>query len=404
MDVLQEVLNEAIAELPALFLQNLISKKLHEKGITPPKGLLQKIAEHFLAGNRGPFRYDGGNLPKNVRLRFTDADAEQIEQTIDRFCTTQLPTIITGVARRTATSVLKDLRSRWSNEHTRQEEDLSGFRERLEDRWSKPLSELHMLLTMVREWCQEAHEREVSRKKTHEQFRGLLIRLLVRACQVTDEIICLLENGFADGAMARWRTLHEIAVVAAIISQHGDSIAERYVAHQAVESKKAMDKFLACYKQLGYKPLPARAQKKILRNYEEAIERYGNPFKKDYGWAAAHLKKDGPTFADLERAAGRDQMRSHYQMGNDNVHAGTKSMFIRLGLLDNYTALLAGRSNAGLMEPGQNTALTLTQLAVIVCMKEPNFDDLVVGQIMVTLLDEIPRSFYHADKRPSPGS
>jgi hypothetical protein len=357
------------------------------------------MAEHFLAGNRGPFRYDGRNLPKNVKLTFTDADAEQIEQTIERFCNTQLPTIITGVARRTATSVLKVLKSRWSNERSRQEEDLSGFRERLEDRWSKPVGALGMLLTMVREWCQEAHDRESSRKRTPEQFRRLLIRLLVRACQVTDEIICLLENGFADGAMARWRTLHEIAVVAASISQHGESIAERYVAHQAVESKKAMDKYLACYKQLGYKPLPLRAQKKILRNYEKVIVRYGNPFKSDYGWAAAHLKKDGPTFADLERAAGRDQMRSHYQMGNDNVHAGIKSMFIRLGLPKNYTALLAGRSNAGLTEPGQNAAITLTQLAVLVCMKEPNFDDLVVGQIMVTLQDEIPRSFCHADKR-----
>jgi hypothetical protein len=160
-----------------------------------------------------------------------------------------------------------------------------------------------------------------------------------------------------------------------------------------------MDKYLACYKQVGYKPLPVRAQKKILRNYDKAIVLYGNSFKSDYGWAAAHLGKDRPTFADLEAAAGRAQMRSHYQLGNDNVHAGIKSIFVRLGLLEDYSALLAGRSNAGLTEPGQNAALTLAQLAVLVCMKEPNFDDLVVGQMMVTLQDEIPQSFYHADKR-----
>jgi hypothetical protein len=66
----------------------------------------------------------------------------------------------------------------------------------------------------------------------------ILIRLLVRAWQVTDEILCLLENGFADGAMARWRTLHEIHVVAAVLMRHGESITERYLAHQAVESKR----------------------------------------------------------------------------------------------------------------------------------------------------------------------
>ncbi len=106
--------------------------------------------------------------------------------------------------------------------------------------------------------------------------------MLVRASQVTDEIVCLLENGFADGAMARWRTVHEIGVVAAVLSLHGDSIAERYLAHQAIESKRAMDKYLACYKLLGYKPLLAREQKKIIKAYDQAIARYGKPFKSDW--------------------------------------------------------------------------------------------------------------------------
>jgi hypothetical protein len=222
--------------------------------------------------------------------------------------------------------------------------------------------------------------------------------LLVRACQVTDEIACLLEDGLADGAMARWRTLHEITVVAAVISQHGEGIAERYLAHQAVESKRAMDKYLACYQKLGYKPLTQREQKKIQRNYDKAMTQYGKPFKTDYGWAAFHLKNDRPTFADLEAAAGRAGMRAHYQMGNDNIHAGIKSIFVRLGLMD-YQFLLAGRSNAGFTEPGQNAAITLTQLSVLVCMSEPNFDDLVAGAMMVTLGEEIPRLFAKADRR-----
>ncbi len=89
-------------------------------------------------------------------------------------------------------------------------------------------------------------------------------------------------------------------------------------------------------------------------------------------------------------------MRSYYQMGNDNVHAGIKSMFVRLGLLD-YDGLLAGRSNGGLMEPGQNAANTLTQLSALVCLSEPNLDDLVAGDMMRMLRDEIPRAFYDAD-------
>ena len=171
-----------------------------------------------------------------------------------------------------------------------------------------------------------------------------------------------------------------------------------YLDHQAVESKRALDKYLACYKDLGYKPLPVREQKKILKAYDKAIATYGASFKSEYGWAALHLNNQRPTFADLEKVAGRAEMRSYYQMGNDNIHAGIKSMFVRLGLPD-YDGLLPGRGNLGLMEPGQNAAHTLTELSAIVCLSEPKMDDLVAGDMMRMLRDEVPKSFSEADRQ-----
>jgi hypothetical protein len=309
MNTLQQALEKATADLPALFLQRLIGKKLQEQGIKPPRGFAEKMAAHYLGGNRAPFTFNSRDLPKNVKLTFTKADADEISKALEEFCDTKLPKVIESTARKTAVSVLKTLRERWTGEHARQEEDLNGFRERLRERWGPAVGELRMLLTMSREWCQEALQREETRKKS-EKTRKLLVRLLVRAFQVTDEIACLFENGLADGAMARWRTLHEIAVVATVISQHGEGIAERYLAHQAVESKRAMDKYLACYQRLGYKPLTTRQQKKIQRNYDKAVTLYGPAFKTDYGWAAFHLKSNRPTFVDLEAAAGRAGMRA----------------------------------------------------------------------------------------------
>ena len=90
-------------------------------------------------------------------------------------------------------------------------------------------------------------------------------------------------------------------------------------------------------------------------------------------------------------------MRSHYQMGNDNVHAGIKSLYVRLGLIGDYERLLAGRSNAGLTEPGQNAAHTLTQLAVLICSSEPIVDDNVIANMLVKLRGEIPGSFARVD-------
>jgi hypothetical protein len=399
MRALQESLEEAFKGLPAIFLENLISKKLKEQGTEGPKRLAQKLAKHILSGSSGPLKYGGGKYSGEINISFTEADADELNRAIDRFEKTQVPQILEGIAGRLSKSVLADLKSRWPDEQAQQEAEQLGFRQRMEERWGKPLGQLRMLLTMSREWCEWAHKRNESLKKgKRKQLRAILIRLLVRGCQVTDEIICLLENGFADGAMARWRTLHEIAVVAAVISQYGDAIAKRYLDHQAVESKRALDKYSACYKDLGYKPLRAREQKKILKSYDRAIRKYGPAFKTDYGWAALHLNSPKPSFAALEKAAGRAEMRSYYQMGNDNIHAGIKSMYVRLGLMD-YDGLLAGRSNGGLMEPGQNAAHTLTQLSVLVCFSEPIMDDLVAGDMMRMLRDEVPKSFYRADRQ-----
>jgi hypothetical protein len=399
MHVLQESLDQALANLPELFLEKIISRKLSEQGIKPTKRLCNKLAKHIVSRSGEPFKYRSKHSG-TVSLTFTEADAEEISKGLDNFVKNHLQPVVTGLARQTSKSVLKDLKTRWPEEHALQESDLAEFRRRLEERWGKPLGQLRMLLTMVREWAQSAHSRETPRRKQkNKQLREILIRLLVRGCQVTDEILCLLENGFSDGAMARWRTLHEIAVVAAVISKHGAALAERYLDHQAVESKRALNKYLACYRDLGYRPLPAREQKKVIKAYDRVIAKYGPSFKNEYGWAAVHLKNPKPSFADLEKAAGRAEMRSYYQMGNDNIHAGVKSMFIRLGLLEDYTGLLSGRSNAGMTDPGQNAAHSLTQLAGLVCLSEPKLDDLVAADMIRVLRDEIPKSFWQADRR-----
>lgn len=397
-ETLQQAVNEAIQSLPTLFFEQHIEKKLKEQGVKPPEGFARKVADHLLSGNREPLSFPAAARGKQISLKISNSDIEKIFQQIERFSNEQLPAFIPAMTGKLSQSVLKDLKAKWPEENGLQEADLAGFRERMGLRWGTSLGQLRMLLTMVREWCHNLSLRESHRRKRkNKQTRKLLIRLLVRACQVTDEILCLLENGFADGAMARWRTLHEIAVVAAVILQYGNEITERYINHQAVESKRALDKYNASAPSLGYKPIPARAQEKIVRAYDHAMATYGKPFKSDYGWAAKHLTKDRPTFADLEAAAGRAEMRSHYQMGNDNVHAGIKSMYVRLGLLGDYEGLLAGRSNAGLTEPGQNAAHTLTQLAVLIGMSEPVFDDFVIADMLITLRNEIPRSFAKVD-------
>ena len=393
--VFQERLEAGLADFPVVLLETQISKKLKEQGIRPPRGFAREVAEHVMSGSTEPIISKRRVSGRTVNLIIDDSDLNEVLVAFERFQEEKFPSFLSSLADKMAKSMLKDLKSRWPDEQALQQVDLAGFRERMEYRWGKPLAELRMLLTMSREWCGNITARESSKTDINNpRTRKVLYQLIARAFQVTEEIICLLENGFADGAMARWRTLHELAVVATVLQRYGDDLSKRYLDHQHVESKRAMDKYLECAPVLGYKPLSKRARAKIEKGYNRVIETYGKQFGGEYGWARFHINiKQKSTFAHLEAVAGRAEMRSHYQMGNDNIHAGIKSMYFRLGLTLDSDRLLAGRSNVGLSEPGQNAALTLTQLVVLVCLSEPVLDDNVIAGMLIEVRNQIPRSF-----------
>jgi hypothetical protein len=65
------------------------------------------------------------------------------------------------------------------------------------------------------------------------QFQALL-RLHIRACQTTHEILTLIKHGFADGAYARWRNLYETAAIALFIQQKNGA-GERFLDYRHIE-------------------------------------------------------------------------------------------------------------------------------------------------------------------------
>lgn len=137
-----------------------------------------------------------------------------------------------------------------------------------------------MLLTASRELGEETYkEARRSRAKRNRHRTDVLIRLHARACQVAGEIITLMESGYADGAMARWRTLHEIGVVIALIAEHGDDLAERYLAHDTVETARALDVYQKTHAALGYAPPAKRMVKRADRLLKLAVAKYGPEFE-----------------------------------------------------------------------------------------------------------------------------
>jgi hypothetical protein len=403
MTKLEKLLMAELAKLPFEMIEALVAKKLHEGGLASHDAneIAPKLLQHVRAGNEEAFIWEElqQHLGDSLKVEVTADETAEILNRFETFLERELPKILVDAAVKTAESTLGSLKQRWPEQFASERATIEAFRSNLEARWAEGFHLLRMLITICLELGDDNLRRyRRSKKRRGSNLQGVLIRLHARACQVCAEMMSLMEAGFADGAMARWRTLHEINTVAAVLVEHGEEIADRYVAHEVVEAKRAMDLYAKSHVLLGYKPIAKRDQARIVKRYEKALATYGVKFRTDYGWAAKHLKKECPTFADLEEEAGRNAFRSHYRMASYNVHAGAKGIFFKLGVLD-QSHVIAGASNTGFLEPAQNMAISLTSITSILLAQHRTLDSIVAIQVLVDIRDQVPAAFDRAERK-----
>jgi hypothetical protein len=394
---LQRMLERKLGEVPRLILNETIKGKLVAEGIDPNNSLVDQLAAQILIGESDSFLWDDGtDRLEKISLIFTEEDVAAVEDKCTKLVEA-IPSLIDEISSIIAKDLLKTLNKKWRKEYSLQTADQKAFRSRLEDRWGKALGKLRMLVTISMEL---GSEYVASNSDENALLRDVLIRLHVRACQVSAEVINLMEGGFADGAMARWRTLHEISIVTVLIVEHGMALAERYLAHGAVEAKAGKEQYLLCHAQLGYEPLTEQECHEIDDAYDRAIAQFGKDFRLPYGWAEGFVPKNRRGvigLAELEAAAGRSALASHYKLASHNVHAGPHALFFRLGLIDD-SVLLAGASNAGLSEPGQNTAISLALITILGVADKSTLDGVAAMKVIQILEREVCKAFANAEK------
>jgi hypothetical protein len=86
-------------------------------------------------------------------------------------------------------------------------------------------------------------------------------------------------------------------------------------------------------------------------------------------------------------------------MASYNVHASPKGVYFRLGTMSGERPYLAGASNAGLTDPAQHAAVSLSEITKLAVGNSGLFDDLVIAKLITRLEFEIPEEFWKADKK-----
>lgn len=400
--------------LPA-FATRLAQQKLEEQGKPLSEGQLRglhKAFEKALSSDNATQDAITITIPdasirerllffKRKPITHIDLDLSQldIDDVLSRFLAA-LPSIIDEASTAAADAILEELlraSQRMLREHHR---DMRDFRAHVRRIWSGPLDLLETMIVLATEAGDDFnHEFRPAAAADNDIVFEAITRLHARACQIAGEVHALLSAGFADGAHARWRSLHEINAVALLIASEGNDLAERYLLHSGVESHKAAKLHQTYAARLGYEPLTDEELKEISEASAHLIAKYGPEYANEYGWAADALANPQPNFADIERSVDLQHLRPFYKLASHNVHANPKGAIFRLGLYpDSEPILLAGPSTAGFADPGHGAAISLGNITTTLLMLRPNMDRIVMARILLRFVEMIGEAFLSAQE------
>ncbi|MFG3579018.1 DUF5677 domain-containing protein [Micromonospora chersina] len=152
-----------------------------------------------------------------------------------------------------------------------------------------------------------------------EPVRYAALMLLTRSISVGHEIYAMTRAGFTSGARARWRTLYELCVVAAVLRHGNRGTAARFINHRWVLiAKRPRDYYQSDVEW-------EESRRAVESKAKSLTRRYGPAYKTTYGWAAELSRRkigvDKPQFWHLERIAELNWPKHYWTYANHSVHA-----------------------------------------------------------------------------------
>lgn len=261
------------------------------------------------------------------------------------------------------------------------------FVKRHRKRWRESLLISHAFLRGSLELGSLVNEAERPRASLeHDAKFEAMIRNHARACRVASEVLFLAESGYASAALARWRTMHEIAVVCRFLKENDSEWSRRYLLYDAIDSYKSAkshdqhaDRF-QCIR-------PTPEELAAVQAARGALEgRYGKEFTKEYGWAHGAVKGK-PTFDAIQRAVNLEHWHPRYKLASQEAHAEAKATYWNLSAGPQSDFLLVGQSTEGLAEALHPMMLSLNMVTGALVELWPTDSRLLHVAVLVDLAD-----------------
>lgn len=255
-----------------------------------------------------------------------------------------------------------------------------GFEQRLDERWKVPFDLLETMIVVCLESGEDKKNKFSKGTTITNPKKVALIKIHARSIQIAYEILSLVRSGFADGAHARWRSIHELAMVAMFLLDSDDEVSVRYLKHDIMKKFKESQEYEKYYELLGYDPPDKKDLDLVKEEHDKMIQKYGNEFEYRMGleWIPVSIIPNR-TFRALEEHVKMDKFHPFYVWSSNAIHGGSKG-FENLGVMGDIQnhLLVVGPTNYGFADPIDQTSLSLSHVTSSLLLLESDFEDILM--------------------------
>lgn len=204
----------------------------------------------------------------------------------------------------------------------------SEFQQYLEY-WKIPLLESYI------EKLEEGFGNQLSEVVIERNFINILIRSYPQCLLVMREILCLLKNGYPDGALARSRRIYENMIIAWHLNTHKtdadfSKVIERYFDDQNIRAYDGRKMYFRSMKQNGKADACNKAMNRIIKKYASGKnfdDKKKEILSNNYWWA----RNSAMSFSALSKCLDDEYAKVLYTRACYSIHAGAMGDVALLG-------------------------------------------------------------------------